>query len=169
MWTQNIYKAMCMPDILNLEDSSPPKKMTPSVIMDNISPRQRSQSNPGKETRYSDEHALVLWIKYPSSLTPLPLTPSLSVHMSDSHSLTLSHHLSFRPTLTPSPSQIIDIYDFLWIRRVILSNVRTDSQLDINSCLVKFPCELGQIMTRYVFLWTRKVILSNIQSESNLT
>ena len=33
-------------------------------------------------------------------------------------------------------------YDFLWARRVILSNVH-------------FSCELGQIMTRYDFLWTR--------------
>ena len=44
--------------------------------------------------------------------------------------------------------QIMTRYDFLLARRVILSNVRTDSQLDL-ILLVNFACELGQIMTRY--------------------
>ena len=44
--------------------------------------------------------------------------------------------------------QMMTRYDFLLARRVILSNVRTDSQLDL-ILLVNFSCELGQIMTRY--------------------
>ena len=48
-------------------------------------------------------------------------------------------------------------YDFLLHRQVILSNVRTDSQLNL-ILLVNFSCELGQIMTRYDLLGTRQVI-----------
>ena len=44
--------------------------------------------------------------------------------------------------------QMMTRYDFLLARRVILNNVRTDSQLDL-ILLVNFSCELGQIMTRY--------------------
>ena len=38
--------------------------------------------------------------------------------------------------------QIMVIYNFLWVVRVILSNVRTDFQLDLFSILVNFLCEL---------------------------
>ena len=52
---------------------------------------------------------------------------------------------------------------FLWAKWVmILSNVRTDLELDLISLLVNFSCELGQIITRYDFLWVRRVILSNV-------
>ena len=37
-------------------------------------------------------------------------------------------------------------YDFLLHRQLILSNVRTDSQLNL-ILLINFSCELGQIMT----------------------
>ena len=57
-------------------------------------------------------------------------------------------------------------YDFLLPRRVILSNVQTDFQLNL-ILLVNFSCELGQIITRYDLLGTRLVILSNV--DSNLT
>ena len=41
-------------------------------------------------------------------------------------------------------------YDFLWARRLILSNVPTDSTPTyLISLLVNFSCELGQIMTSY--------------------
>ena len=43
--------------------------------------------------------------------------------------------------------KIMTRYDFLWARRVILSNVRTDSQLDLISILVNLSCELEQIGT----------------------
>ena len=36
-------------------------------------------------------------------------------------------------------------YDFLGVRQVIMSNVRTDSQLDLILILVNFSCELGKI------------------------
>ena len=36
-------------------------------------------------------------------------------------------------------------YNFLWVRRVILSNVRTKFQRDLISILVNFACELEQI------------------------
>ena len=55
-------------------------------------------------------------------------------------------------------------YDFLLPRRVILSNVRTDSQLNL-ILLVNFTCELGQILTRYDLLGARRVILSNVQTD----
>ena len=42
-------------------------------------------------------------------------------------------------------------YDFLEARRVILSHVRTDSQLALILILVNFVYELGQIMTRCDF------------------
>ena len=64
--------------------------------------------------------------------------------------------------------QIMTRYDFLLPRRVILSNVRTNSQLNL-ILLVNISCELGQIMTRYDLLGTRWVILSNVQTDSNLT
>ena len=56
--------------------------------------------------------------------------------------------------------QIMTRYDFLLHRQVILSNVRTDSQLN----LINFSCELGQIMTRYYLLaiGTIRVILSQL-------
>ena len=41
--------------------------------------------------------------------------------------------------------------------------------LDLISLLVKFSCELGQIMTRYDFLWVRWVILSHVRTDLNLT
>ena len=63
--------------------------------------------------------------------------------------------------------QIMTRYDFLLARRVILSNVRTDSNLTY--LLINFSCELGQIMTRYDLLGARRVILSNVQTDSNLT
>ena len=44
-------------------------------------------------------------------------------------------------------------------RRVILSNVITDSNFTI---LINFSCELGKIMTRYDFLEARRVILINV-------
>ena len=47
--------------------------------------------------------------------------------------------------------QIVTRYDFLWARRMILSNVLVWLQLDPISLLVNFSCELGQIMTRYNF------------------
>ena len=78
----------------------------------------------------------------------------------------ISHFVNFSCEL----GQINSRYVFLLTRGVILSNVRTDSQLDINSLLGQLSIyELGQIMTRYDFLWTKKVILSNIQTESNFT
>ena len=46
---------------------------------------------------------------------------------------------------------IMTRYDFLWARWVILSNVRTDSQLNL-ILLVNFSCELGQIILRYDLL-----------------
>ena len=60
--------------------------------------------------------------------------------------------------------QIMPRYDFLLHRHVILSNVRTDSQLDL-ILLINFSCELGQIMTKYDLLGTRLdwVILSNFK------
>ena len=48
-------------------------------------------------------------------------------------------------------------------------NVRTDSQLDLISLLVKLSCTLGQIMTIYDFLWVERLILSNVRTESYLT
>ena len=36
-------------------------------------------------------------------------------------------------------------YDFLWARRVILSNVRTNSELDLILILVDFSYELGHV------------------------
>ena len=59
------------------------------------------------------------------------------------------------------------LYDFLWPRRVILSNVRL--QLYLISILVNFSSELGQIMTRYDFLEARWAILSNVRTDSNFT
>ena len=41
--------------------------------------------------------------------------------------------------------QIMTRYDLLGARRVILSNVQTDSQLELISILVNFSYELGQI------------------------
>ena len=41
--------------------------------------------------------------------------------------------------------QIMTRYDFLLARRVILSNVRTDSQLDLILILVNFSYDLRQI------------------------
>ena len=69
---------------------------------------------------------------------------------------------------TPIMRRIMTRYDFLLHRQVILSNVRTDSQLNL-ILLINFSCELGQIMTRYDLLGTRRVILSNFQTDSNLT
>ena len=46
--------------------------------------------------------------------------------------------------------KIMSIYDFIWPRWFILSNVRIDSNL------VNFSCELGSIMTRYDFIWVNK-------------
>ena len=43
------------------------------------------------------------------------------------------------------------IYDFLEARRVIMSNVRTDSNSNLISILVNVSCEFLQIMTRYDF------------------
>ena len=50
--------------------------------------------------------------------------------------------------------QIMTRYDFILSRRMILSNVRTDSQLNL-ILLVNVSCELGQIMTRYDLLLAR--------------
>ena len=63
--------------------------------------------------------------------------------------------------------QIMTRYDFLWARRVILSDSNR-LELDLISLLGNFSCDLGQIMTRYDFLWTRRVILSNVRTDSNL-
>ena len=63
--------------------------------------------------------------------------------------------------------QIMTRYDLLH-RQVILSNVRTDSQLNL-VLLINFSCELGQIMTRYDLIGTRRVIQSNFQTDFNLT
>ena len=57
--------------------------------------------------------------------------------------------------------------DQIWLP-MILSNVQTDSQLDLISLLVNFSCELGQITIRYDFLWSIRVILSNVQSSNRL-
>ena len=51
--------------------------------------------------------------------------------------------------------QIMTRYDFLLPRRVILSNVRTGSQLNLIILHVNFSCELGQIMTIYDLLGAR--------------
>ena len=50
-------------------------------------------------------------------------------------------------------------YDFLWDKQAMLSNVWTDSQLDLILLLVNFCYELGKIMTIYDFLDARFVIL----------
>ena len=42
-------------------------------------------------------------------------------------------------------------YEFLWAKRVIMSNVQTDSQLYLILILVKLFCELRPIMTLYDF------------------
>ena len=43
-------------------------------------------------------------------------------------------------------------YDFLEARRVNLSNLKTDSQLNIISLLVSFLFKFGIIITRYEYL-----------------
>ena len=47
-------------------------------------------------------------------------------------------------------------YDFLLPRRVMLNNVRTDSQLNL-ILIVNFSCELGQIIPIYDLLGSRRV------------
>ena len=64
--------------------------------------------------------------------------------------------------------QIMTRYDFLLPRRVIVSNVLTDSQLNL-ILLVNFSCELGQIIPIYDLLGARRVILNNIQTDFNFT
>ena len=57
-------------------------------------------------------------------------------------------------------------YDCLEAIQTIVSNVRTDSQLNPISLLVNFVCELGQIMTIYNFICAGRVILSNVRTDS---
>ena len=58
-------------------------------------------------------------------------------------------------------------YDFQEAWRVILRNIRTESNLI--SVLVNLLDELEQIMARYDFLEATRVILSNVRTDSNLT
>ena len=60
------------------------------------------------------------------------------------------------------------IYDFISVIQAILSNVRTDFQLDLILILVNLSCKLGQIMTRYDFQEAWRVILRKIRTDSNL-
>ena len=56
-------------------------------------------------------------------------------------------------------------YDFLWATRVILSNVRTNSNLTYFHFWLTFHVNRG----RYDFLWARRVILSYVRTDLNLT
>ena len=60
-------------------------------------------------------------------------------------------------------------YDFLCGMRLILSNVLTDSNFDIITLVVNFPCDMLPIMIRYDFLEARRMILSNVRTYSILT
>ena len=66
----------------------------------------------------------------------------------------ISHLVNFLGEL----GQIITRFDFLWTKQVILSNVRTDSQLDLISLLVNFSCELEQRMTFFFILNSSSLI-----------
>ena len=61
---------------------------------------------------------------------------------------------------------VVTIYDFLWTRQVILSNIHNDS---FQNFLLNFHVNGGVTMIRYDFLWGRRVILSNVRIDSNLT
>ena len=65
--------------------------------------------------------------------------------------------------------QIMSRYDFLLAILVILSNVRTDSNLTWLHFWSTFHMHLGEIITRYDFLWARRVILRNIRTDFNLS
>ena len=58
--------------------------------------------------------------------------------------------------------------DFLEARRVIFSNIQTDSNL-IMSRLINFSYELGQIITGYDVLEARRAIQSNVRNNYNFT
>ena len=106
---------------------------------------------------YCDQ--LVIWIMPNNDQIWFPMG-----QMSDSEQYSnrlkldiISHLVNFLGEL----GQIMTRFDFLWTRRVILSNVWTDSQLDLISLSVNFSCELEQIMNWYDFLLARRMILRN--------
>ena len=62
--------------------------------------------------------------------------------------------------------------DQIWLPMGQMSDVEQCSnrlEFDLIKLLLKFSCELGQIMTRYDFLWARWVFLSNFLTDLNLT